>query len=200
MSQTYTTDCFAGAHVAQTDLANMEANFAALKSMFSGASAPSNTLAGCPWFDTTKKVMKQRNNADSAWLGLMHGDVSQKLWVYRNAAMDGWAIDSGVSDVVLALKGGSTYTAGAATAGSWTISGLTVNPHIHYLNQISPGFDAVSSRVVTDGTSIYVQGSSVAGGFYSITRVTDNGSSNTIAGDASHRPLAAVGTLQYLDL
>jgi len=200
MSQTYTTDCFAGAHVAQTDLANMEANFAALKSMFSGASAPSNTLAGCPWFDTTKKVMKQRNNADSAWLGLMHGDVSQKLWVYRNAAMDGWAIDSGVSDVVLALKGGSTYTAGAATAGSWTISGI-VHAHVHWFQGSGAKFPTLypGYKVVIAGGAITSAGGTQGSGYDELDTITTDPAAG-VTHDASWRPLAAVGTLQYLDL
>lgn len=135
--QTYTDDCFAGSQVGQTSLQNMENNFAALKSCFSGTTQPSNAVAGMGWFDTTKKVMKQRDTANAAWLGLMHGDVSQKLWVYRNTAMDGWAIDATPTDRVLAIKGGSTYTDGGASAGSWTnthshgVSGLSVPGHNH---------------------------------------------------------------------
>ena len=82
----------------QTDLGNMEKNFAALKSLFSGASQPASMAACHPWFDTSKHVLKVRNDGDSAWYGLMHGDASQKMWIYRNAAMSGWAVDSGVSE------------------------------------------------------------------------------------------------------
>jgi hypothetical protein len=50
----------------------------------------------------------------------------------------------GVSDQVLAVKGGSTYTTGGATAGSWTISSHThtVNntnvPHNHKWINLEP--------------------------------------------------------------
>ena len=221
MAQTYTADCFAGSHEAQTDLQNMENNFAALKSQFSGTSAPANTLAGMPWMDTTKKVLKYRNTADSAWYGAMHGDVSQKLWVYRNAAMDGWAVDSAVSDKVLALKGGSTYTAGAATAGSWTVSGLTVDGHTH-----GPGTFAGPSHahtLVDTGAGIYGNGDIiVANGGYVYVGAAGSGASplttntgtpsatavvgtsasgtGTASSDGTWRAAAAVGTLQYLDL
>lgn len=214
MSQTYTADCFAGAHEAQTDLQNMENNFAALKSSFSGAGAPSNTVAGMPWFDTTKKVLKYRNTADAAWYGLMHGDTSQKIWVYRNAAMDGWAVDSGVSDTILALKGGSTYTAGAATAGSWTVSGLYDTGHAH-----TPGTFAAPNHTHSGTSSIPSAttivngegGTAVASDSHTHTLTTGNPTATAITGisssgyaiiasDSAWRPSAAVGTLQYLDI
>lgn len=68
MSQDFTDDCFASGHVGQTDLQNMEKNFAALKSTFSGPSAPSNTVAGMWWYDTNANILKLRNEANNAWL------------------------------------------------------------------------------------------------------------------------------------
>ena len=131
MGQTFTDDCFAAGHVGQTDLQNMETNFATLKSMFSGVAAPANLVPGMPWFDTTQKVMKYRNQGDTAWVGVMHGDTSQKIWVYRNAAMDGWAIDAAsATDRVLALKGaGGLYNANGGTNAGETWANLKA--HIH---------------------------------------------------------------------
>jgi len=74
MSQTFTDNCYQSDHVGQTDLANMEANFASLKSSFSGTSAPSNTVAGMFWLDTTNHILKMRNEANSAWVDLI--DIS----------------------------------------------------------------------------------------------------------------------------
>ena len=135
MAQTWTDDVFAAGHVAQTDLQNMENNYAALKSAFSGDAAPAGAVAGQIGFDTdsgalNKAVLKTRNEANNAWLGLFHGDVSEKRLVYRDAAMDGYARDAGVTDKVIALKGGATYLAGGATAGSFSI--LTANIEAHY--------------------------------------------------------------------
>ena len=67
MSQTFTDNCYQSDHVAVTDMANIEANFAALKSCFSGASAPSNLVAGMWWFDTTANILKIRDESNSAW-------------------------------------------------------------------------------------------------------------------------------------
>ena len=211
MAQTYTADCFAGSHEAQTDLQNMENNFAALKSLFSGTGAPSNTVAGMPWMDTTQKVLKYRNTADAAWYGVMHGDTSQKVWVYRDAAMDGWAVDSGVSDKVLGLKGGATYTTGAATAGSWTVSGLTnaaVHTHTGPSHTHAATVDASADLATLDPTAgSPTTNLSLASHVHVVTNAaagTGNtgapSAAETISSDASWRAAAAVGTLQYLDL
>lgn len=68
MSQAYT------ATIAGTDDANtvlkttIPNNFAALASCFSGASAPATTFAYMTWFDTTNKLVKVRNAANSDWV------------------------------------------------------------------------------------------------------------------------------------
>jgi hypothetical protein len=68
MAQDFTDDCFGTSHVGQTDLTNMENNFACLKSSFSGTSAPSNPVAGMLWYDTTNNILKLRNAGNSAWI------------------------------------------------------------------------------------------------------------------------------------
>lgn len=70
MAQDFTDDCFGAAHEAQVDMQNIEDNFTALKSTFSGASQPSNTVAGMWWYDTSSHILKIRNEANSAWLNV----------------------------------------------------------------------------------------------------------------------------------
>ena len=153
MSQTWTDNCYGSGNVGQTDLQVMENNFACLKSSFSGTSSPSDAVAGMPWFDTTQKVLKIREANNSSWYGLMHGDTSQKILVYRNTAMDGWAIDSSsATDRVVALKGGSTYTTGGANAGSWTISGISntsSGAHTHSHNHVWYYYNGDTSDDIT---------------------------------------------------
>lgn len=122
MSQDYTIDCFASGHVGQTDLANMEKNFACLRSSFSGSGTPANTEAGMLWYDTGQSLLKHRNAGDSAFRGILAGSSSLKMWLYLNTAEEGWVIDSGVTDKVLSLKGGSQAynTGGGSNAGTWT--------------------------------------------------------------------------------
>lgn len=48
--------------------AAMNTLFAALQSCSSGPAAPSPTVAGMLWFDTTNLILKRRNNANTAWI------------------------------------------------------------------------------------------------------------------------------------
>src|SRR4030042_3666165 len=100
MTQEWSTNFFDGDNVWSTDLQNIENALFPLRSQFSGTTAPANPLQFAPWGDTGKGVLKTYTG--STWNGLMHGDVSQKLWVYRNAALVGWVVDATVSDRVLA--------------------------------------------------------------------------------------------------
>lgn len=183
-----------------TDLNNVRAMFETLRTSFSGSSAPSNASEGMLWRDTNKAVWKAR--AASAWRGLMHGDVNQKIYVYRNNALEGWVIDTAVADTVLAFKGGSTYANGGALAGSWAISGLTAatghthsissdGAHSHTAGQTvsSGGLDFGDSRAVNSAGSHAHGGSTGAAG-----------ASTPVSSSAEWRPRAAVGTLQRLDV
>lgn len=79
--------------------------------------------------------------ADRLTNGTRMNDIpaGAKIWFYANTAPTGYTIDSVPSDELLAVKGGSTYTTGGATAGTWTQTGhaLTVSeipPHTHDTN------------------------------------------------------------------
>ena len=226
MSQSWTEDVFATSHVGNTDLQNMENNFQVIKSLWSGGGAPANDIAGMPWFDTTKKLLKIRNNADSAWYGVMYGPATVKIWIYANAATDGWAIDAAVTDMVLALKGGAqAYNrTGGGSAGSWTqpdgtISVANLPSHSH--GGYSGYYDVTHGHSFTGTTPSY--GSTGVDGAYGTylsgqnnnllaVGISDSSSLNhrhTVAAEGSgtahqhgttYRPTAAVGTLQYPDV
>jgi hypothetical protein len=68
MSQTW-TPTFSASDFADTALETaIPANFASLRSNFSGSSAPSSTTPYMLWADTGTGWLKIRNAADSAWL------------------------------------------------------------------------------------------------------------------------------------
>lgn len=75
MADEFTDNCFASDHVVQTDMANIEKNFAALKSAFSGAASPSSSdlVPGQWWYDTNNNILKLR--VGSAW---------QSIWDFAN--------------------------------------------------------------------------------------------------------------------
>jgi len=219
MSQAWADNVFQGDHDVATDMQNIETNFAALRSLFSGSGAPA-AVAGQPWFDSNKKLLKIRNAANSAWLGVMAADTAHKLWVYRNSAPDGWVIDASVADVVLAIKGGSrAYSrTGGGTAGTWTQPGhtLTVDEmpsHDHGGTNVS-GNHNHNCRLAAPGSTgnpaLNNPTDAGNGAWQSSNNFIKDGShSHTIqsqGGGASHnhgstyRPAAAVGTLQRLDI
>ena len=215
MGQTFTDDCYALTHSGNTDLTNMETNFATLKSMFSGGSAPSNNVAGMPWFDTTNKVLKIRNQANSSWLGVMYGNSNNKIWMYSNTATDGWTVYSSLTDRVLAIKGGSQAynVSGGNVAGTWTqpnhtLTASEIPDHSHNVN--SGG--AHAHDLVSDNAGSTVQicvqtapgtasgdnsGFVVSGGAHTHTTATDGGGDTAHSHGTTFRPAAAVGTLQY---
>jgi len=226
MSQTFTDDLYSQSTVADTTLTNMENNFAALKSLFSGSAAPSNLVGFMPWGDTTAdhEILKRRNEANDAWLAVLSGDAGFKVWVYRNDTCEGWVIDSAITDRVLAVKGGSNaYNVnGGVNAGTWTQPGHTLTAseipdhahsgtvnsdgaHTHdvrtYPYQESGG-NGVSLQADSSGTFTDISGAALSGGAHTHTFTTDTDG----GGDGSHnhgdtyRPAAAVGTLQYPDL
>jgi hypothetical protein len=134
----------------------------------------------------------------------MHGDTSQKMWVYRNTAMAGWVVDSSVSDKVIAIKGGSQAykVSGGTTAGTWTQPSHTLTPseipaHSHptKINTNTPNSSNPSADYLANAT------------FYRAASNDTNPNmvANNTRGGAHHhgnayRPAAAVGTLQYLAL
>lgn len=206
MAQTYTEDCFAAGHVGLTDLQNMENNFHALKTMFSGSSAPSNSTGGMPWFDTAKKILKIRGSTNGQWFGVLSASATPRFWLFANAAEDGWVVDSSVSDRVLAVKGGAQAfnVAGGSLAGNWTISGTTVGQesalHAHTFQHVH----TVTTVTIYSGTSdmtpveVIAASSAVNGSTFTGTESTVH--THSFSNDATWRPLAAVGTVQYLDL
>jgi hypothetical protein len=205
MAQTFTDDCFAANHVGLTDLQNIEDNFQAVKSLFSGSSAPANTTGGMPWFDTAKKILKVRNSTNGAWLGVHYSSTAARWWVYANVAGDGWIVDSSVADRVLAIKGGSqAYNAvGGSGAGTWTLAGFTVG------NESTHQHPSLSHTHTLSGGVVHGEGSTDVGTFTVYSAVDAGGTGNTGAGsahshglsqDATWRPLASIGTLQYLDI
>lgn len=86
MAQNYTDNCFDPNNVAQTDLQNIENNFAAVKSQFSGAGAPANPVPGMPWIDLTRHMLCVRNEANNAWIDMLNLATGQPATLPTAAA------------------------------------------------------------------------------------------------------------------
>lgn len=214
MAQTWVADLYTTGTVINTTMGNMESMFATLRTNFSGTSAPASVSGqniGMNWYDTTKKLLKHRDSTDANWRGILAGSSSLKMWLYLNAAEEGWAIDAvSVTDRVLAFKGGSTYVTGGANAGTWTISGMSVASHNHQWYKWESG---VSKTWASDGSSeitfnTYADKTTLALASrhknqdayrWNQQSYTKNNTAST-SSDGSWRPAGAVGTLQYPDV
>jgi len=107
MAQDYTDDLYEQSYEADGTLVKMEKNFACLKSCFSGATAPSNPIAGMWWYDTTANILKLRNEANDAWLS---------VWDFANNKPIASNLVS--ADFGAALKDAAAGTASLRTLGT----------------------------------------------------------------------------------
>jgi len=222
MSIAWTNNTYQEGNSAQSDLANMEANFACLRSMFSNATEPGSSIRVpyMPWGDTIQDVLKFRDDDESEWFGIFHGDVDQKIWIYRDDQLLGWVIDEDVSDVLLAIKGGGTYvTGGIDTQGTWSCPAGSSHNHQLYKSNAPSDADEVWDKNGDEIDIPYgigltypgvpwppdrfviapvIDGSTSAGEVAALDDCyTDN---NTIVSFYHYRPAAATGTLQSLDM
>ncbi len=116
MSQTYTDDCYSLGMQATTYLQAFEDNFAALKSAFSGATAPGNTVAGMWWYDTTAHILSVRNEDNSAWLSVW--DLANNKPVMANIVP---------ADFAAAMKDAAAGTASLRTLGTGATQAMPGN-------------------------------------------------------------------------
>jgi hypothetical protein len=120
MSQTFTDNCYDSTHKATTDLQAFENNFAALKSAFSGATQPGNTVAGMWWFDTTANILKLRNEANNAW---------QSVWDFANNKPVIANLSNEITGAMIssAIKNAAAGTASLRTLGTTATSACAGN-------------------------------------------------------------------------
>jgi len=122
MSQDFTDDCFASGHVAQTDMQNIENNFAALKSCFSGSSAPPDTVAGMWWYDTSADILKLRNEANSAWLNVFDFSIGASYGAKGIAVSSGAGLSGGGELITNQTISHAPHTGDVTGSASLTIA------------------------------------------------------------------------------
>ena len=85
----------------------------ALGSNNSGSSSPSTTYANMHWYDTTNNILKQRSEADDAWINIAYFDQSNNLL----KVIDGTYVanTSGTNVARLTTTSQSTWNTGTGT-------------------------------------------------------------------------------------
>jgi len=125
VSQTYASP--AGSDPANQVLKDtLPARDEALRSLFSGASAPSSPIAYQLWADTSTKILKQRNAGNSAWVDLLPlGDtvrLSQGFQLSGSLAAATLQMAMSMAGKVLRvlIVPGTSTSSSVATTKEWT--------------------------------------------------------------------------------
>lgn len=151
MAQSYTKDPYNSAHVVDTDMGEINDNFEALRSSFSGATSPANPIAGMWWHDTTSHILKQRNEANSAWLSVW--DLANNKPVIDNLSdeITGAMISSAIKDAAAGTASLRTLGTAATQACAGNDSRLS--------DTRTPADSSVSqAKLKTSVGSVYLSG------------------------------------------
>jgi len=114
-----------------------------------------------------------------------------KCWFYLNAAPTNWTEVGSLGDTLLAVKGGTTYTTGGDTAGTWTQPDHTLTTdempsHTHTIT--------ASGVQVKSGTdSAYILRQTGA------TTTSSTGGGTAHSHGTTYRPASRVGILASFD-
>ena len=81
--------------------------------------------------------------------------LGTEMWIYANAAPDGWAISTGMGDELMAVKGG-TYAVGGTVAGNWSTPSHahTLNLHGHSFAGSTTGYTGLLYSGRANGNEI----------------------------------------------
>jgi len=135
------------ASAARTDLNNA---LQALASTSSGGSAPSPTFANQLWYDTTNNILKQRNEANSAWCNLLYIDQTSNI----GRILDDTQVvnTSGTQTGLLGDQSTATWQTGTGTTQS-LVSPANVKSAILALAP-SPALSLSSTQDTTSGSTV----------------------------------------------
>jgi hypothetical protein len=144
---------------------------------------------------TTKQIWIATS---SKWRGVgISSDIppTTEMWIYANAAPDGWTLNGTPSDQLLAVKGGGTYTTGGTAAGSFTMPSHQHDMNSHQHSKSGSTAGAVPGANFEDGDS----GTPTIGNHYhpySVTAINPvPGLTSPGGAVAGYRPRSHVGII-----
>lgn len=114
------------------------------------------------------------------------------MWVYADSPPAGWSLFASPGDVLVAIKGGGTYTTGGATAGSWATPshshGLANHTHVTSGTTGGGPFNQEAEWAGNVAALNHVHG-------VSISSSASVGSTGIGGSSSAYRPRARVGIL-----
>ena len=115
--------------------ADINSALQALGSNNSGSSAPTTTYANMHWYDTSSNILKQRSEADDAWISIGYFDQSTNSFKILDDTMV--VNTSGTQTGLLGDQSTATWQAGTGTTQS-LVSPANVKSAIDNLTPSSP--------------------------------------------------------------
>ena len=136
---------------------------AAIQSSSSGTAAPSPTVAGMLWYDTTNSILKRRNTANTAWIdvsfdtlpaSVIRGNSSGSAAVEGNITMPtlrtmlGFPVTSASVGQWVRLQATTSTALSLPAGGTWAYFAMTVNGSTGVVNNFA-------ASVAAGGTLIF---------------------------------------------
>ena len=173
---------------ARTDINNA---LAALASQSSGSTAPSNTYANMPWYDTGTNTLKMRSEADDAWISVGYLDQTSNTFKLFD---DTQVVNSGGTQTgLLGDQATSVWQAGTGATESLVspakikaaVIALAPSPP-SYTQPTGAGQVGTYALLVKTGANSVTPGTTVSGWLWAgvIPQYSD-GSGNIIAGSGT---------------
>ena len=117
---------------------------------------------------------------------------STVMWVYADSPPDGWSLYSSPGDVIVAIKGGGTYTTGGSIQGSWATPahshGLANHTHVTSGTTGGGPFNQEAEWAGNVAALNHVHG-------VSISSTASSGTTGIGGSSSAFRPRARVGIL-----
>lgn len=159
MSQDYTDNVYDTSFIVDTTMTNIEKNFAALKSCFSGTVAPADTIAGMWWLDTTNHILKIRDEANAAWYSVW--DMVNNKPVITNLSGD-----ITLAMISAALQGPAAGSFGLRKLGTATLEACAGDDTRLSDTRIPTDFSVSQAKLktTTGSVSVYMNGTNTLTG------------------------------------
>ena len=160
--------------------ADINSALQALGSNSSGSSAPTTTYANMHWYDTSSNILKQRSEADDAWISIGYFDQSTNDFkIFDDTIV---VNTSGVQTGLIGDQATSAWQAGTGTTPS-LVSPLSVKSAIEALTP-APPLSIIAYARVNNATTNPL-GTSFSSGFSGMARTSQGNYTFTFSSSRS---------------
>ena len=177
----------------------------ALGSNNSGATAPSTTYANMHWYDTADNTLKQRSEADDAWISIGYFDqTANKFRIFEDTQV----VDtSGNQTGLIGVQATSEWESGLGTTGS-LVSPTNVKAAINSILPFTAGSGTATigtlkmawgkhSAVLGGTVAITLPFSYTSTSSFGVTAISDNGNQPAASRAAQGVSITAVNQIVY---